>query len=63
MKTTNNPIHMPWLGFGTLIPDKALTISATRDALEAGFRHFDSAERYLKARLAKRYRQGSLLET
>lgn len=47
MKTTNNPIHMPWLGFGTLIPDKALTISATRDALEAGFRHFDSAERYL----------------
>lgn len=47
MKTTNSPIHMPWLGFGTLIPDKALTISATRDALEAGFRHFDSAERYL----------------
>jgi len=37
---------MPWLGFGTLIPDKALTISATRDALEAGFRHFDAAERY-----------------
>ncbi|MBB6109570.1 aldehyde reductase [Mucilaginibacter lappiensis] len=46
MKTTDNPIHMPWLGFGTLIPDKALTISATKDALEAGFRHFDSAERY-----------------
>ena len=46
MKPTNNPIHMPWLGFGTLIPDKALTISATRDALEAGFRHFDAAERY-----------------
>ena len=37
---------MPWLGFGTLIPDSALTISATRDALEAGFRHFDAAERY-----------------
>jgi len=37
---------MPLLGFGTLIPDKALTISATRDALEAGFRHFDAAERY-----------------
>jgi alcohol dehydrogenase (NADP+) len=46
MKPTNNPIHMPWLGFGTLIPDKALTISATRDALEVGFRHFDAAERY-----------------
>lgn len=37
---------MPLLGFGTLIPDAALTISATRDALEAGFRHFDCAERY-----------------
>jgi aldehyde reductase len=46
MKTTNNPIHMPVLGFGTLIPDAAATISATRDALEAGFRHFDCAERY-----------------
>jgi aldehyde reductase len=38
--------HMPALGFGTLIPDAALTITATRDALEAGFRHFDCAERY-----------------
>jgi len=37
---------MPALGFGTLIPDPALTITATRDALEAGFRHFDCAERY-----------------
>jgi len=46
MKTTNNTIHMPALGFGTLIPDAATTISATRDGLEAGFRHFDCAERY-----------------
>jgi alcohol dehydrogenase (NADP+) len=38
--------HMPALGFGTLIPDAAATIAATRDALEAGFRHFDCAERY-----------------
>jgi alcohol dehydrogenase (NADP+) len=38
--------HMPALGFGTLIPDPALTITATGDALEAGFRHFDCAERY-----------------
>src|SRR6201993_1012552 len=38
--------QMPALGFGTLIPDPALTITATRDALEAGFRHFDCAERY-----------------
>ena len=38
--------RMPALGFGTLIPDPALTVTATRDALEAGFRHFDCAERY-----------------
>ena len=38
--------HIPALGFGTLIPDSAVTITATRDALEAGFRHFDCAERY-----------------
>src|SRR5271155_6151369 len=37
---------IPALGFGTLIPDPAVTITATRDALEAGFRHFDCAERY-----------------
>jgi aldehyde reductase len=37
---------MPALGFGTLIPDAAVTVTATRDALEAGFRHFDCAERY-----------------
>jgi alcohol dehydrogenase (NADP+) len=38
--------NLPALGFGTLIPDAAVTITATRDALEAGFRHFDCAERY-----------------
>jgi alcohol dehydrogenase (NADP+) len=38
--------QMPALGFGTLIPDAAVTITATRDALDAGFRHFDCAERY-----------------
>jgi alcohol dehydrogenase (NADP+) len=42
--------QMPVLGFGTLIPDAAATISATRDALEAGFRHFDCAERYRNER-------------
>src|ERR1700723_3744932 len=42
--------HMPVLGFGTLIPDAAVTISATRGALEAGFRHFDCAERYRNER-------------
>jgi aldehyde reductase len=42
--------HMPVLGFGTLIPDPAVTISATQAALEAGFRHFDCAERYRNER-------------
>jgi alcohol dehydrogenase (NADP+) len=42
--------QMPVLGFGTLIPDAAGTISATRDAWDAGFRHFDCAERYRNER-------------
>jgi len=42
----NNAGQIPALGFGTLIPDPTVTISATRDALDAGFRHFDCAERY-----------------
>jgi alcohol dehydrogenase (NADP+) len=46
----NGAGHIPALGFGTLIPDAAVTISATRDALEAGFRHFDCAERYRNER-------------
>ncbi len=46
MKTTDHPIPMPSLGFGTLIADPALTVTATKNALQAGFRHFDSAERY-----------------
>jgi len=46
MKTTNNTLRMPLIGFGTLITGATETISATRDALDAGFRHFDCAERY-----------------
>jgi alcohol dehydrogenase (NADP+) len=42
--------RMPAVGFGTLIPDPAITVSATRAALEAGFRHFDCAERYRNER-------------
>ena len=42
--------YMPAVGFGTLIPDAALTKTATRDALDAGFRHFDCAERYRNER-------------
>lgn len=41
---------MPALGFGTLIADAATTRSATRDALTAGFRHIDCAERYRNER-------------
>src|SRR3982751_3167971 len=37
---------IPALGFGTLIPDPIATKSATKAALEAGFRALDTAERY-----------------
>jgi diketogulonate reductase-like aldo/keto reductase len=37
---------MPSVGFGTLIPGASATKEATKTALEAGFRHFDCAERY-----------------
>src|ERR1700761_7345300 len=47
---SNGAGHIPAIGFGTLIPDPAVTITATRDALEAGFRHFDCAERYRNER-------------
>ncbi len=50
MPLNNGSGHMPALGFGTLIPDAAETITATRDALDAGFRHFDCAERYRNER-------------
>jgi alcohol dehydrogenase (NADP+) len=42
--------QIPALGFGTLIPDSSVTITATKDALQAGFRHFDCAERYRNER-------------
>jgi diketogulonate reductase-like aldo/keto reductase len=37
---------IPALGFGTLIPDPIATRTATKAALEAGFRQLDAAERY-----------------
>src|SRR6201997_5745259 len=37
---------IPALGFGTLIPDPTATRTATKAALEAGFRQLDAAERY-----------------
>src|SRR4051812_44415111 len=43
---------IPALGFGTLIADLPATVSATENAIKAGFRHFDCAERYLNEREA-----------
>src|SRR3974390_182441 len=37
---------IPALGFGTLIPDPVATRTATKAALETGFRLLDAAERY-----------------
>src|SRR5579864_2518985 len=50
MPLRNGAGCMPALGFGTLIPDTVVTKTATRDALDAGFRHFDCAERYRNER-------------
>jgi diketogulonate reductase-like aldo/keto reductase len=50
MPLNNGGGHMPALGFGTLILEAAVTKTATRDALEGGFRHFDCAERYRNER-------------
>jgi alcohol dehydrogenase (NADP+) len=50
MPLNNGAGRMPALGFGTLIADTAVTKTATRDALDAGFRHFDCAERYRNER-------------
>src|SRR5215475_14342548 len=45
-KPLNNGCAMPALGFGTLIPDPVATRTATKAALETGFRVLDTAERY-----------------
>ncbi len=42
----NGSTSIPALGFGTLIPDRVATRTATKAALEAGFRQLDAAERY-----------------
>lgn len=38
--------ELPAVGFGTLFRDLSVTTQAVKAALEAGFRHFDCAERY-----------------
>src|SRR3954469_988924 len=42
----NGSGFIPALGFGTLIPDPIATRTATKAALETGFRLLDTAERY-----------------
>jgi diketogulonate reductase-like aldo/keto reductase len=42
----NGSSAMPAVGFGTLFRDLSVTTQAVKAALEAGFRHFDCAERY-----------------
>src|SRR6202007_644342 len=46
MALNNGSGAIPALGFGTLIPDPVATRTATKAALEAGFRQFDASERY-----------------
>src|ERR1700740_2689803 len=46
MALYNGSGAIPALGFGTLIPDPVATRTATKAALEAGFRQFDASERY-----------------
>jgi diketogulonate reductase-like aldo/keto reductase len=46
MDLNNGSGAMPALGFGTLIPDPVATRTATKAALEAGFRQLDASERY-----------------
>jgi diketogulonate reductase-like aldo/keto reductase len=46
MPLNNGSGAIPALGFGTLIPDPIATRTATKSALEAGFRLLDASERY-----------------
>src|SRR3974390_2983322 len=46
MALNNGSAAIPALGFGTLIPDPSATRTATKAALEVGFRQIDAAERY-----------------
>jgi diketogulonate reductase-like aldo/keto reductase len=46
MPLNNGSGAIPALGFGTLIPDPVATRTATKAALEVGFRQLDASERY-----------------
>lgn len=63
LRETRFPIQhgsgaMPAAGFGTLFKDLSVTTQAVTEALEAGFRHFDCAERYQnEARVGAAFQQ------
>jgi diketogulonate reductase-like aldo/keto reductase len=46
IRLNHGSVLMPAAGFGTLISDPVATKQATKTALQVGFRHFDTAERY-----------------
>ena len=46
MALNNGSGAIPALGFGTLIPDPIATRTATKAAMETGFRQLDASERY-----------------
>ena len=46
IRLNHGSVEMPAAGFGTLIPDPVATKQAVKTALQVGFRHFDTAERY-----------------
>ena len=46
--TLNNGVEMPALGFGVFkVPDPAVCAVAVLDAIEAGYRSFDTAASYM----------------
>jgi methylglyoxal/glyoxal reductase len=46
-KTLNNGIKMPWLGFGVFkVPEGEIVENAVKLALQAGYRHIDTAALY-----------------
>lgn len=61
MNTINNIQDIPALGVGTLIADPIITANAVKYALQAGFRHFDCAERYRnESEVGEAFKEGLL---
>ena len=59
--TLNNGVEIPQLGFGVFQIDPADTKRLTRDALEVGYRHIDTAEMYRnEAEVGQAVRESSI---